>query len=254
MDKNEIERKEAIKVVVTILSSFLLLFFLLKVGSFITSYELLPTDRLVVIVALITFIFFISEFRKTHLDIVQTLLKIIVITILFPITVLIWKMFAYDLGKYIKLYQYSGYPCENVTFEIADKMVLVTRNNSYMQNGLYYLTRNTLENYSDYKSDSYSNRDIEKKIYTTGSPFKVIGYYGATGSSLGFSQNYLVQSLEDNESVAWISHWKFNAKACCPLLQENYYEENLTFDVQLGNHNYHQKSIDISRIQMKSFE
>jgi len=268
LNQNSIERKRAFKMLLALFFAFLLAFLLWKVGSFFIINELISTKTLILGILLVSIGFFglniytiqhstNYEAPKIGSYIGQVVVGITAIVVFLPIIVfiviIVWKVTAYSMGKYIKLYEYSNYPCENMTFQIDDKMVLVTRANHYMQHGLYYVTRNTLENYSEYKNDP-NRLDIEKNIYPKGSSFKVIGYYGATGSSLGFSQNYLVQSLEDNKSIAWISHWKFHVKECRPLLRENYYEDNLTFDVQVRGDDYQQRTIDISKMEMKPFE
>ena len=49
-----------------------------------------------------------------------------------------------------KLYKYTQYPCENKTFKTPIKMALVTYGHSGMRESLYYITRDSLENYRTY--------------------------------------------------------------------------------------------------------
>ena len=157
-----------------------------------------------------------------------------------------------------KLYSYKDYPCENTVFTIEREMILVTNGTSAMKEALYYITRNSLEEYNDYYLE---HRDwtqyIEKKIYPIGSEFEVVGYYWPF--ALGYLhppssvRAYLVQSLDD-KNIAWISHFTFNSKDCHPQYDydKTLYNEKHIFEVEKGTHQ--EKEIGLSKLVKKPFE
>ena len=156
----------------------------------------------------------------------------------------------------LHLYQYNNYPCENRIIQLDNDMVLLVRGTSAMNESLYYLTRNALQDYSEYKEYPYQTAFIEKKIYQKGSKFKVIGFYWPVDSSILAPNNvqyYLLKSLEDKK-IAWLSSSQFNYNECQPYhyTYETRFEPKEVFKVTRGSHD--EKEVDLSKLKKKAYK
>lgn len=173
----------------------------------------------------------------------------VIIPIITVIVVFIYAGVDESLNPNYKLFKYSGYPCENKIFTTTDKTALVAHNKSFMHEAAYFITRNTLEDYKDYLNNRHWTEYIEKNIYPKGSKFKVIGFYWPYGNI----RYFLIQDVEDNKTIAWVSHNEFDAKEC----HVNFYSQqrdliqNNTFTPKNGE--YNETEIDLSQMQMRPF-
>jgi len=121
------------------------------------------------------------------------------------------------------LYKYDNYPCKDVVFSTVNKMHLVAHNHSFMPEGAYFITRNTLEEDHQYKEHGMETENKYIKFYPIGSKWKVIGLYRAY-DSISNGLYFLVQSQKD-KNLAWIANMDFNYKECKP----NFYSYETRF-------------------------
>lgn len=116
-------------------------------------------------------------------------------------------------GTHLELYRYHNFPCENTTFITKEKMVLLTLHGGMLPKSAYYLTHNSLRQYT---------KDLEKSFYNkfsiipSGTEFKTIGYYLPISPGSGNMQYFLIESLDSNKTKAWIHHTGFDIKKCYP--------------------------------------
>ena len=175
---------------------------------------------------------------------------IIIIPIITVVVVFVYSSYDESLNPNYNLFKYSGYPCENKTFSTTEKTILVAYNISYMHEGAYFITHNVIEEYNqNYLEHRGEVEYIEKKIYPIGSKFKVIGFYWPYGTI----HYYLIQNVEDNKTIAWVSQNEFDSKECHINFysQQIYPIKNNTFSPKNGE--YNETKIDLSKMQMKPF-
>ncbi|UFH60330.1 hypothetical protein [Sulfurovum mangrovi] len=260
--------KKNIKIILSLLFSLLMVPILFYLGMFMTWGRILSVGtvlNIAIIVPLLLFTFNIRSITKTSdeeskdekestpLFIGKNLLMMGGMMILMPVAIFLWSSATDKPEQYLKLYRYYDYPCENTVFGTVNKMALVAHGSSFMHEGAYFITRNTLEEYHDYLEHRGNTPYIEKKIYPIGSKFKVIGYYMARDFA-GYDQSYLVQSVEDNKTVAWIWNFKFDSKECHPHFysEHTYLSENPTFSLERGS--YNEQEVNLTNMTMKPFK
>ena len=256
------------KIILSIFFSLLMVPILFYIGLFVTWGMLLSVETVMYIAIIIPVMLFalnIYSIIKTSdqenkgkkdsilLFISKNVLMMGGMMILLPVAIFSWSSATDNPEKSLKLYRYYDYPCENVVFETVNKMALVAHGSSFMHEGAYFITRNTLEEYHDYLEHRGDTPYIEKKIYPIGSKFKVIGYYMARDFA-GFGQSYLVQSVEDNKTVAWIWNFNFDSKECHPHFYsyETRFSDNPTFSLERGSHN--EQEVNLTNRTMKPFK
>lgn len=149
-----------------------------------------------------------------------------VISILFIYIFLVvgWHSIRFNAEDTYKLYKYNHYPCKNIVFATVNKMHLVAHNSSFMEEGAYFLTRNTLEEDHQFKEHGGDTEYIYKGFYPIGSQFKVIGFYTPYGTTGGGIDYFLVKSIKDH-NLAWIASMDFDYKECKP----NFYSYETRF-------------------------
>jgi len=135
-----------------------------------------------------------------------------------------WHSIRYDEKDTYKLYKYDHYPCENIVFTTVNKMHLIAHNRSFMEEGAYFITRNTLEEDHQFKEHGNDTESIYKRFYPISSQFKVTGFYTPYGTTGGAIDYFLVESIKDH-NLAWIASMDFDYKECKP----NFYSYETRF-------------------------
>ena len=256
-----------IKIILSLFFSIILVPILFVIEMVFTWGMILSVETVVYIAILISLILFalnIYTISKTSDGenkgnllwfIGKNILIMTATIILLPVGIFSWSTATDKPEKYLKLYRYYNYPCENATFATVNKMVLAAHGDGYMHAGAYFITRNMLEEYNDYNTnrDAFPFPYIEKRTFPIGTKFKVIGYYMARDFA-GYGQNYLVQSVEDITTIAWIWNFKFDSKECHPHFysEHTYLSENPTFSLERGSHN--EEEINLTNMTMKPFK
>jgi len=148
-------------------------------------------------------------------------------------------------GTSSALYRYHGFPCENTTFETQKKMMLIYHNDVSIPQSAYAVTHHALEFY---------NKKLEKssnllRIVPKGTAFKVIGFYHPFSRHVYHKQYYLVQSMDSNQTKAWLYRYSFHSKTCRP--ERMRYGDKDAFSAKRGT--YREEKIDLSRLKMAPY-
>ena len=149
---------------------------------------------------------------------------IVSIVLIYNVLVFSWYYSVYNEEDTYKLYKYDNYPCKNVVFSTVNKMHLIAHDSSFMEEGAYFITRNTLEEDNMFKESAGNTEYIYKGFYPVGSKWKVIGFYTPYGTTGGNLNYFLVKSIKDHK-LAWIASMDFNYKECKP----NFYSYETRF-------------------------
>ena len=144
-------------------------------------------------------------------------------------------------GTYLELYKYHDYPCEYKTFTTKEKMALLTHHDGMLPQSAYYLTHNSLTAYKKELERDYYN---QISYIPKDTKFRVIGFYLPIARGSGLGQYYLVETLDDNKTKAWIGQFNFNTEKCYPE-KIPYYKE-ASFSARRGA--YGEERIDLSNL------
>lgn len=175
----------------------------------------------------------------------------ILVFLLFLFAVVGWHTITNRIEDSYKLYKYKDYPCKDVVFKTVNKMHLVAHNRSFMAEGAYFVTRNTLEEHNNYIESRGQTEYIDKGEYPLGSEWKVIGFYHPFGSTGGGLKYFLVNSVEDNKT-AWIASMDFDYKQCQPNFYS--YEERFhDYPMYKPESNSTKELIDFTNLEMKPY-
>jgi len=96
---------------------------------------------------------------------------------------------------------------------LQKKMMLLTHHDGMLPESAYYLTHNSLRQYTKDLEKSFYNRF---SIIPNGTEFKTIGYYLPIFLGSGNMQYFLIESLDSNKTKAWIHCTSFDIKKCYP--------------------------------------
>jgi len=145
-------------------------------------------------------------------------------------------------GTYLELYQYHNFPCENKTFITKEKMALLTHHDGMLPKSAYYITHNSLRKYKKDLERDYYNKI---SIIPIGTRFKIIGYYLPIALRLSHTHYYLIESLDNNKTKAWIDYMNFDIEKCYP--EEIYYKGSHFFPKKgtYGEEKINLKKMDI---------
>ncbi len=169
----------------------------------------------------------------------------------FLLLVYAWHSITNNIEDSYKLYKYKNYPCEDIVFKTVNKMNLVAHNRSFMAEGAYFITRNTLEEHHSYLNNRGKTEYIDKGEYPLGSEWKVVGFYNPRGSTGGILEYFLVQSIKDN-NIAWIASMDFDYQQCQP----NFYSYETRFHdypMYKPDNNSTKELIDLTNLEMKPY-
>jgi hypothetical protein len=131
-------------------------------------------------------------------------------------------------------------------------MHLIAHNRSFMEEGAYFITRNTLEEDNNFKEHADYTEHIYKGFYPIGSQWKVIGFYRPYGSTGGGLEYFLAQSVSDNK-LAWIASMDFDYKECKP----NFYSYETRFHsypMYKPDHNNTGKFLNLKEMKILPYE
>lgn len=157
-----------------------------------------------------------------------------------------WFILSNSIKDKYKLYKYESYPCKDVVFKTVNKMNLVAHNRSYMAEGAYFITRNTLEEHQYYLDHRGNTEYIDKGEYSVGSEWEILGFYQPYGSTGGGLKYFLVQSIEDN-NTAWIASMNFDYQQCQPNFDS--YEK-----MYKPERNAIREIVDLTGLEMKPYK
>jgi hypothetical protein len=115
-------------------------------------------------------------------------------------------------GTDVELYRYHNFPCENKTFTTTDKVIVYYDTVGLMPKSAYLITHNRLVK-NKINPDSTPNKNI---VIKKGVKFKVIGFYLPKYRRYAGMYYYLVQSLDENKTKAWVFNFDFDTGECRP--------------------------------------
>ncbi len=251
------------KYIYSIIFSLILFALIFYISMFFVWGRILDTNNVLTFAILIAITFFIfNVYREANRDKKSKNRNIgsffkyfgstILISFIYVFSVSTWHEMTYDVEKTYKLYKYKNYPCQDVVFKTVNKMNLVAHNRSFMAEGAYFVTRNTLEENHDYLENRGKTEYIDKGKYPIGSEWKIIGFYNPRGSTGGILNYFLAQSVKDN-NIAWIASMDFDYQQCQP----NFYSyETRAHDYPMyePGSNSTKELVDFTNLKMKPYE